>query len=50
MLFATNWPHPSLQTDLPDDAALLDLVNEWAGSEAVRQAILVDNAARVYGF
>ena len=50
MLFGTNWPHPSLQANLPDDATLLDLVNKWAGSAAVRQGILVDNAARVYGF
>lgn len=50
MLYATNWPHPSLKSNLPDDAALLDLVGEWAGSEAVRQRILVDNPAKLYGF
>ena len=27
MLYATNWPHPSLKNNLPDDASLLDLVN-----------------------
>ena len=50
MLYATNWPHPSLKNNLPDDASLLDLVNEWSGSEAVRQKILVDNPAKLYGF
>ena len=50
MLYATNWPHPSLKSNLPDDASLLDLVNEWAGSEAVRHKILVDNPAKLYGF
>ena len=50
MLYATNWPHPSLKRDLPDDAALLDWVGEQAGSEALRRQILVDNPARLYGF
>jgi D-galactarolactone isomerase len=50
MLYATNWPHPSLKNNLPDDASLLDLVNEWSGSEAVRHKILVDNPAKLYGF
>lgn len=50
MLYATNWPHPSLKNNLPDDAALLDLVNEWAGSDAVREQILVTNPAKLYGF
>ena len=50
MLYATNWPHPSLKNNLPDDAALLDLVNDWAGSDTVREQILVTNPAKLYGF
>lgn len=50
MLYGTNWPHPSLKKNLPDDAALLDWVNDLVGSEAVRQRILVDNSAKLYGF
>ncbi len=50
MLYATNWPHPSLKKDFPDDAGLLDLLSDWAGSAAVLQRILVDNPARLYGF
>ncbi len=50
MLYATNWPHPSLRQDFPDDAGLLDLVGDWAGSEAVRERILVTNPAQLYGF
>lgn len=50
MLYATNWPHPSLKNNLPDDAALLDWVNGLAGSEALRERILVDNPAKLYGF
>jgi D-galactarolactone isomerase len=50
MLYATNWPHPSLKNNFPDDAALLDLLGAWAGSEAVRERILVANPAQLYGF
>lgn len=50
MLYATNWPHPSLKNSFPDDAALLDLLGEWAGSAVVRERILVANPARLYGF
>jgi D-galactarolactone isomerase len=49
MLWASDWPHPS-EEHKPDDAWLIDLLLQWAPSEAQRQAILVDNPARVYGF
>lgn len=49
MLWATNWPHPG-QKATPDDAMMLDLLLDWADSDATRQKILVDNPARVYGF
>lgn len=49
MVWATNWPHLALK-DKPDDAVLLDLLLDWAGNEAVRRQILVDNPARLYGF
>jgi D-galactarolactone isomerase len=51
MLWASNWPHPSAPVDkYPSDAGLLDLLLEWAPDEAIRQKILVDNPARLYGF
>jgi D-galactarolactone isomerase len=49
MLWASNWPHPSVK-DKPSDAALLDLLLDWAPDEATRQRILVDNPAELYGF
>jgi len=51
MLWASNWPHPSAPKDnMPDDADLLDLLLDWAPDEAVRNKILVDNPAALYGF
>lgn len=49
MLWASNWPHPSVKTK-PDDADLLDLLLEWSPDETVRRHILCDNPAKLYGF
>jgi D-galactarolactone isomerase len=49
MIWASNWPHVSVK-DLPDDAMLLDLLLDWAPDAAVRQRILVENPAELYGF
>ena len=48
-LWASNWPHPGRETP-PDDAALLDLLLDWAPNERIRRDILVDNPARLYNF
>ncbi len=49
MLWASNWPHPSVR-DKPDDAVLLDVLLDWAPDDATRRRILVDNPAELYGF
>lgn len=49
MLWATNWPHPN-QTPPPDDAAMLDLLLDWADDDKTRRRILSDNPAELYGF
>lgn len=62
ILWGTDWPHPdsarvpgrSSNDMVPfldiDDAALLNQLRDWAPDAAMRQAILVDNPARLYGF
>ena len=50
MLFATNWPHPSVEGEMPDALALMRLLWEWAPDSATRKRILVDNPAKLYGF
>ena len=51
MLWASNWPHPSVPRDnSPDDADLLDLLLDWAPDETTRRKILVDNPAELYRF
>jgi D-galactarolactone isomerase len=50
MMWASNWPHPTAPGGPPDEAALLDLLLDWAPDEATRRKILVDNPAELYGF
>lgn len=50
VLWGSDWPHPRLERDMPDDGHLLDLFNAWTPDPALRRRILVDNPARLYGF
>lgn len=50
MLWATDWPHTNVMTQMPNDGALADLLLDWIPDEAMRKRVLVDNPARRYGF
>jgi len=50
VLWGTDWPHPNLAGAVPDDGLLADLIRKMAPTEKQRQALLVDNPARLYGF
>jgi D-galactarolactone isomerase len=51
MVWASDWPHPTERADSkPDDAVLFDLLADWAPDGAIRNRILVDNPAALYGF
>ncbi|WP_208949787.1 amidohydrolase family protein [Achromobacter aegrifaciens] len=49
-LWGMDWPHPNVAGDMPDDGELVDLFFEACPDAALRQRILVDNPARLYGF
>lgn len=49
LLWGTDWPHPNVPA-MPDDGDLVDLVALYAPDAAVRQKLLVDNPARLFGF
>jgi 2-pyrone-4,6-dicarboxylate lactonase len=52
VIWGTDWPHGNTFTPgrTPNEGDLLDLLAEIAPDEAVRQRILVDNPARLFGF
>ncbi|RPJ44775.1 MAG: hypothetical protein EHM16_14650 [Betaproteobacteria bacterium] len=50
VIWGTDWPHPRLEKDMPEDGHLLDLFNAWTPDAGLRKKILADNPARLYGF
>ena len=48
LLWGTDWPHPNISKDMPNDGELVDLLGEMCPDAAVRQRILVDNPTRMY--
>jgi D-galactarolactone isomerase len=50
LVWGSDWPHPGLPDNKPDDALLLDLLAEWAPEETTRKRILVQNPEALYGF
>jgi 2-pyrone-4,6-dicarboxylate lactonase len=50
IIWGTNWPHPTFDVPVPDDADLLDFLLRAVPDEGHRRQILVDNPARLYGW
>jgi predicted TIM-barrel fold metal-dependent hydrolase len=48
VLWGTDWPHPNIAGDMPNDGDLVDLLAEAVESEAARHRVLVDNPSRLY--
>ena len=50
VIWGTDWPHPFVKGNMPNDGALLDHLLDWAPDGDVRKKILVDNAETLFGF
>ena len=52
VIWGTDWPHSNnfMPGHTPNDGDLVDLLAAFAPDAAIRQKILVDNPARLYGF
>jgi predicted TIM-barrel fold metal-dependent hydrolase len=48
VLWGTDWPHPNVPHDMPDDGELVDLFAAVCADEGLRRKVLVDNPARLY--
>ena len=48
VLWGTDWPHPNMKSHMPDDGALVNIIPRIAPTEALQQALLVDNPMRLY--
>ncbi|MGB3899665.1 MAG: amidohydrolase family protein [Mesorhizobium sp.] len=50
VLWASDWPHPSIPVPMPNDGDLVDMALGWAGEAEIRRKLFVTNAERLYGF
>jgi 2-pyrone-4,6-dicarboxylate lactonase len=48
VLWGTDWPHPNMKKEAPDDGRLVDYIPRIAPTAALQQALLVDNPLRLY--
>jgi 2-pyrone-4,6-dicarboxylate lactonase len=48
VLWGTDWPHPNVPNDMPDDGELVDLFAQIVDDPALQRRILVDNPTRLY--
>jgi len=48
LLWGTDWPHPNITRDMPNDGELVDLLGEMCPDAALRQRILVENPTLMY--
>ncbi|MGD8430401.1 MAG: amidohydrolase family protein, partial [Ectothiorhodospiraceae bacterium] len=51
LVFGTDWPHPGVTVPMPNDGDLLSEFLRWMdGDEDLLKRVMVENAARLYGF
>jgi 2-pyrone-4,6-dicarboxylate lactonase len=48
ILWGTDWPHPNISKDMPNDGELVDLFGEICPDETLQRRILVENPTRMY--
>ena len=48
VLWGTDWPHPNMQTHMPDDGLLVDFIPNIATTKDLQRKLLVDNPMRLY--
>lgn len=47
-IWGSDWPHPNIKGNVPDDARLLDFLLEACEEPALQKAVLVSNPAALY--
>ncbi|HEY2529484.1 MAG TPA: amidohydrolase family protein [Xanthobacteraceae bacterium] len=48
VIWGTDWPHPNMKKQAPDDGIVVDCIAKIAPTPALQQALLVDNPMRLY--
>jgi 2-pyrone-4,6-dicarboxylate lactonase len=48
VLWGTDWPHPNMEANIPDDGQLVDMIPEIAPTTGLQHKLLVANPMRLY--
>jgi 2-pyrone-4,6-dicarboxylate lactonase len=48
VLWGTDWPHPNMPVEAPDDGVLVDVIPRIATTLALQKKLLIDNPMRLY--
>lgn len=48
ILWGTDWPHPNMQSNIPDDGHLVDMIPRIATTQELQHKLLVTNPMRLY--
>ena len=48
VLWGTDWPHPNLKDNMPDDGLLVDFIPHIATTPELQKKLLVENPMRLY--
>ncbi len=47
-IWGTDWPHPNMQDEVPDDGHIVDMIPRIAPTEELQRKLLVENPNRLY--
>jgi 2-pyrone-4,6-dicarboxylate lactonase len=48
VLWGSDWPHPNMPVEAPDDGVLVDVIPKIARTPALQHRLLVDNPTKLY--
>lgn len=47
-VWGTDWPHPTMEGQIPDDGSIVDMIPRIAPTEELQRKLLIDNPLRLY--
>ena len=48
VIWGTDWPHPNMPKEAPDDGVLVDMIPKIAPTAELQRKLLIDNPMRLY--
>lgn len=48
VIWGTDWPHPNMQDNIPDDGHLVDMIPRIAVTEELQRKLLISNPMKLY--